>query len=233
MNMLDRLHMIHRFWRYRLRTEPESIRFVLRQNLTDTTVLDIGANKGIYSYWLSKQVGPAGRVIAFEPQPELGGFLADVKDTFRLDNVTIVNKGVSDHSGETLLFRSSPGSPRASMTGEASDPTAITVPVVSLDDYFKDQDVASLSFIKADVEEHELNVFKGAEKLLREQHPTLLFECHHDTATRGELFSYLTNLDYGGFFMVKDREIPVAEFDRYPYRNPGEHHRNYIFRFIP
>ncbi len=193
--------------------------------------LDIGANRGIYSYWLSKQVGPEGRVIAFEPQPELGGFLADVKEEFHLNNLTIVNKGVSDHTGTIDLYRSSPGSPRASMVIETPNTNTISVPIVSLDDYFSDRDASRLSFIKADVEEHELNVFKGAERLPRRQHPTLLFECHHDTATKGELFDFLTQLGYVGFFMVKDREFPVSEFDQHPYRNAGEHHRNYMFGF--
>ena len=33
------------------------------------TVLDIGANLGYYSLMMSRLVGPAGSVVAFEPQP--------------------------------------------------------------------------------------------------------------------------------------------------------------------
>ena len=75
MTLLDRIHCWHRFWRYRLVTERESVQFLLRQNLTKTTAIDIGANKGAYTYWLSKAVGNNGQVISLEPQPELAPFL--------------------------------------------------------------------------------------------------------------------------------------------------------------
>ena len=37
-------------------------------HLKGATVLDIGANKGIYCFWMMRAVGPSGNVIAFEPQ---------------------------------------------------------------------------------------------------------------------------------------------------------------------
>lgn len=65
-----KLHMLHRCWRYRLRTEKESIRYILSINkkIQSITAIDIGANRGIYSYWLSKQVSKGGQIIAFEPR---------------------------------------------------------------------------------------------------------------------------------------------------------------------
>ena len=34
------------------------------------TVLDVGANIGIYTEFLAKLVGPSGRVVAFEPEQQ-------------------------------------------------------------------------------------------------------------------------------------------------------------------
>ena len=82
MNILEKAHVIHRSWRYRLRHEKDSIKYVLGLNLDGAIALDIGANKGIYTYWLSKKVGKDGKVIAFEPQPELGEYLNDLKKSF-------------------------------------------------------------------------------------------------------------------------------------------------------
>ena len=71
MRLFDRLHFLHRAWRYRLRAERDELAFVLSRDLRGATVLDIGANRGIYSYWMHRVVGATGQVIAFEPQPEL------------------------------------------------------------------------------------------------------------------------------------------------------------------
>ena len=72
--------------------------------------MDIGANRGIYTYWMSKKVGDRGRVISFEPQPELGDFLQDLKKSFKLNNVEIQNKGLSDEEGKFDIFRGFVGS---------------------------------------------------------------------------------------------------------------------------
>jgi len=74
--------MFLRVWRYRLRTEKDDIRFLLNKDLKGDTVIDIGANKGIYSYWMSKKVGEEGKVVAFEPQPKLMDHLTQLKADF-------------------------------------------------------------------------------------------------------------------------------------------------------
>lgn len=59
--------------------------------------------------------------------------------------------------------------------------------------------------------------------------PTLLFECHHEEAKKGEIFSFLAELGYTGFFMINGKKIHYKKFDQYPYRLPTDNHRNYIF----
>ena len=56
------------------------------------TVIDIGANKGVFSIYMSRAAGPDGMLIAFEAQPELGDHLRAVKQAFGLDNMTLVNQ---------------------------------------------------------------------------------------------------------------------------------------------
>lgn len=235
MNILEKAQSFFRFWRYRRRSESESIKFLLDQDLAGTTLLDIGANKGIYTYWMSKKAGPEGRVISFEPQPELGVFLKDLRDSFNLRNVTIENKGLSDQAGEFEMIRSVAGSGGARLLEEGDNFSGRTnlhkvkVEIATLDDYFKDKQNIKLSFIKCDVENHELHVFKGGEKTLRKHMPTILFECHHEDAIKGEAFSFLTGLGYKGCFITGNKKIDYKEFDQYPYRKPTDNHRNYIF----
>ena len=227
--------MLHRFWRYRLRTEKESVKYLLSLPLQGTTLLDIGANKGIYTYWMSKKAGSGGRVISFEPQPELGGFLNDVKASFGLDNVQIENVGLSDQAGTFSLIRGSAGSGGAMLESENKDLIhqipglhKVEVELRTLDEYFEGNDPKELSFIKIDVEGHEMSVFRGAVNTLKKHKPTILFECHHEAAKKGESFALLSELGYRGFFIHQNRQIDVREWDQYPY-DRSDNHRNYIF----
>jgi FkbM family methyltransferase len=235
MNIIDKAHMLHRFWRYRLRTERESVEFLLDQNLKGKTVIDIGANKGIYTYWMSKKAGEKGKVISFEPQPELEAFLNDVKESFNLTNVSVVNKGLSDTAGKFKMYRKNVGAGGAKFAqqgeviSESEGLREVEVSVTTLDNYLKDKNINNISFIKCDVEGHELSVFKGGEKTLRASMPTLLFECLHKEAVKGELFSFLNDLGYKGFFIQNNKKIDYRDFKDYPYRKPTTEHRNYVF----
>jgi FkbM family methyltransferase len=235
MHIYERIHMLHRVWRYRLREEKESIHYMLKQNLKGKTVLDIGANRGIYTYWMAKAVGSKGKVISFEPQPELGDFLNDMINSFRFHNVDIVNKGLSEKKGKTLMVRSKVGSGGAHFSAEEEDLSAYTdqnrfsVEVTTLDNYYTDNSIPPLAFVKCDVENHELQVFKGGKQTLSKYKPDLLFECHHHEAASGTIFNYLKNLGYNGFFIYKGKQVSVDDFAAYPYKRATNTHRNYIF----
>jgi FkbM family methyltransferase len=235
--------MRYRCWRYRFKSEVPSISFVRGAALHGRTVLDIGANRGIYSIYLSRAAGPAGRVIAFEPQPELKGHLEDVRASFGLRNLTIENLGLSSSKGELVMRRPSAGAGAASMH---IDPAAgweeFKVPVQKLDDYAARHSLGPVHLIKCDVESHELEVFRGAEQLLRRDRPALIFECNHEIAARGEMFGYLRELGYDGhFFYVSPEDhrsllhknrgfyVNAARFAEYPCTRKGLDARNYLF----
>jgi len=238
-----RLHMVHRCWRYRFKSEVDSIRYVLHGAFSGTTMLDIGANHGIYSIYMSRAAGADGSLIAFEAQPELGDHLQDVRESFGLDNMTIVNKGLSSEAGMLQMSRSKIGSGAASFHADERDGwEKIDIPVIRLDDYVQEHGTENVSFVKCDVEGHELEVFRGGERLLSRDHPAILFECHQGEAEKGELFEYLADLGYDGYFYYVDprdhrsllhkgrgKYVPYTEFADYDYARPGVFHRNYYF----
>ncbi|MGY8769847.1 MAG: FkbM family methyltransferase [Pirellulales bacterium] len=231
MKIIDKLHMTLRFWRYRLRTESESIQFLLEQKIKNSVAINVGANQGIYTYWLSKQVGPSGKVISFEPQPEMISGLEDLKKTFGLANATIVNKALSSKKDSVTLYRDCIGSGGATLYAPSTEKLSVPVDLIMLDDYLAENPIhpLKLSFIKADVEGHELDVFKGSRETILEHKPILLFECHEQDAAEGSLFNYLYELGYHGFFFNGTQMVNAAQFDSYPYRKPNDRHRNYIF----
>jgi FkbM family methyltransferase len=243
LSLYDKLHTMHRCWRLRFKSEVPSIRYVREAPLAGTTVLDIGANKGVFSIYLSRAAGPDGRLLAFEAQPELGPHLESVKQSFGLDNMTLVNQGLSSHNGVLTMRRPAAGSGMASFHKEAGDDLQeIDIPVIRLDDYIAEHDIDAVSFIKCDVEGHELDVFRGGEALLRRDLPTLLFECHDAEADEGSLFGFLADIGYTGFFFHvtradhkslfhkgRGRFVPANERAAFEHVHPDLHHRNYLF----
>jgi FkbM family methyltransferase len=247
LSFAETLHMRHRFWRCRFKSEAPSIRFILESDFAGGTLLDVGANKGVFSYYMSHAAGAAGTVHAFEAQPELGPHLEAVKETFGLDNLRIVNEGLSSSPGTMTMRRDTAGSGTASFDhGRADDLEEIEIPVTTLDAYLDEIGRPPVRFIKCDVEGHELEVFRGAEQTLRRNGPQLLFESHHSEAEDGRLFDFLTALGYDGVFFHVDpadhrsllhrtrgRYVHFSEFGRLPYARPGVRHRNYLFACAP
>ena len=244
MSIIETIRMILRCWRYRFKSEVPSIKFVRNLDFSNTTMIDIGANKGIYSIYMSRAAGENGSVIAFEPQPELGEHLESLKKTFTLDNLEIVNQGLSSISGAMTLHRDKVGSGSASVEcNKKSYKTneSLKIPVTTLDKFFTTRQ-RKISFIKCDVEGHEFEVFKGGEGLLRQHMPILLFESHHSELTDGLFFSFLEGLGYKGYFFYvsqknhaslfkkgKGEFVCSSQFPEYPYCRPSIQHRNYFF----
>lgn len=199
-----------RAWRARFRDQSAELAAIRRNLGPDDVACDIGANKGSYLYWMSRW---AGRVVAFEPQPGLADYLSDACRQLRMTNVTVERSGVSDVSGSRDLYVPSENSPEASLIQHA-DAGAIPISVVALDDYFGPQERVAL--LKIDVEGGELDVLKGAERILRQHHPVLLLECEQRHLTHGtvaDCLNYLTDLGYQGSFLDRGRSVPVARFE--------------------
>lgn len=177
---------------------------------------DIGANKGGFIYWMSWWVGD-GRVVAFEPQPELARELKDICGVIGLANVTVEAKAVHIQSGQQELHVPVGHQPGASLVVkefETDEIVKLAVPVVALDDYFGDDDRVTL--LKIDVEGAELGVLQGAERILRRHGPLLAVECenrHLPSGSVEDVFSYLAGLGYEGSFVCRRRLLPISQFD--------------------
>jgi FkbM family methyltransferase len=68
-------------------------------------VVDVGANIGAFSVVAARQVGASGRVIAYEPDPDICRRLRDNIELNGLTNVTVHNRAVGGKSGTATFFR--------------------------------------------------------------------------------------------------------------------------------
>jgi FkbM family methyltransferase len=235
--------MRHRRWRYSRKAEKPSIALLQSLPLNGKTLIDAGANWGVYSWIMSEAAGPGGAVHAFEPQPELCDHLNDLKASFRLSNLTINRQGLSSAPATLELQRPKVGSGEAGVNLPAGTfENSIEVPVTTLDLYLGEQREKPVAFIKADVQGHEYDVFKGAAGVLAEDKPILLFELFDYEAEKAEISGLLAELGYVGWFYHVSREDHASlrtngrgmfvEFEKYQdYEHPREglDFRNYFF----
>jgi FkbM family methyltransferase len=158
---------------YLLRHGPEAVepgvRNVLQHRLKPgATVVDAGANIGIHSVAMALAVGPQGRVLCFEPLPHLA---KAVGRTLRLnglgDRTHVQQMALADKSGEATFYRAAHG-PMSSLyslpDGLSAD--AVSVRTTTLDECFAPGE--RVDFVKMDVEGAEPLVWRGMQRVLRE-----------------------------------------------------------------
>jgi len=232
-----RLDLRLRALRYRLRLNPAEIAALAGALGPGDAALDIGAHKGGYLYWLQARVGPTGRVIAFEPQPDLSDYLGRAMAALGARHVTVEALALSDRSGPALL-RKRRARTSCGATLEARDPeedwVASPVRAIPLDEYLSGRDLP-VRAIKCDVEGHELAVLRGAVQTLRAHRPVLLLECEarlRGAASVGDVVAFLADVGYDGWFFRGRQARPVREFEPGFQRTPREpgYVSNFLFR---
>jgi len=126
--------------------------------------LDIGANAGAYSFWAARWVGEAGRVIAFEPDPEMRRRLAFNRGTNGVENLRVEPIALSDQVGRASLaaHAGNHGQSRLVETAPPEAPQADTldVPTQTLAGYCAANGVERIDALKIDIEGHEHRVMK-------------------------------------------------------------------------
>src|SRR5579872_6253796 len=130
-------------------------------------VLDIGGNKGDWTrHALARWGNRVSKVFIFEPSKHHVESIASIADP----RVTFVRAAVGARAGEAVLYSDRAGSGMASLTKRRLDHFSIamdqteTVKVTTLDEFILQNEIASVGFAKFDVEGHELNAMRGAEK---------------------------------------------------------------------
>lgn len=209
---------LYRAWKARLRDQQLEINAAQSFIRPGDLVIDAGANKGAYLYWLRRFAGPTGAVLAYEPQPSLARYLEQACFRFAWQNVQVQPIALSDHAGKSMLHIPGSGvSPGASLESSALDEmdgSRIECLIDTLDHQLRGR--GPLRFLKVDVEGHELALFQGALETLEAHHPTLLFECEQRHLTRHrmeDVFAFLRGLGYGGFLLQRKSLLPIEQFD--------------------
>ena len=151
--------------------EADKQKLMTELSLEGTTVLDIGANVGFFSIFLSRLVGATGNVISFEPLPRNIEFIYQHIQLNKIDNIEIISAAVSDKIGK-MKFANSP----LYAQGYLTDKGNVEVNVITLDSLHNF--INPVSLVKIDVEGAEIDVLRGGEKFFLENRPIILLATH-------------------------------------------------------
>jgi FkbM family methyltransferase len=196
--------------------ETSELRFVESYLQPGMTVLDIGAHHGLYSLLAAQRVGKNGRVRSFEPSPRECKFFRQNLRINRCRNVQIENFALGSGPGRAELFLVEGAEDVCnSLRPPAAEvkTTKVSVEVRPLDEYLEERKIEKVDFIKLDVEGAELEVLRGAKRLLSSaSRPVILAEVQDiRTASWGyraaEIIRYLEEFGFCWYSLSESGDL--------------------------
>lgn len=185
-------------------------------------IIDIGANYGPYSFFLSK-LYPQSKIFAFEPVTSSYNILNRIIRKFNLKNVISIKKGlgVKEETKEivmplqyTILAYVSD----KDMSRKKEDQTE-EIEITTLDNFVRRNKIKTIDFIKCDVEGFELNVFKGSKNTLKKQKPIVLVEIEERHTKKygikpNEIIDFFRKLRYNCYGLRNNKLFKINEVNK-------------------
>lgn len=159
--------------------EPVCTRVYLQHLQRGDHVLDVGSNLGYYLLLAARAVGPAGRVLGFEPAPDVFTILERNVARSGLTNIRVFPWAISNQSKAVEFFGSEIPSWGSLIREEnllQARPT--TVPAKRLDDLLDEFPEFHPTVLRMDVEGGEMMALEGAQHLLQKYKPRIFVEIH-------------------------------------------------------
>jgi len=241
MKLIEGIKLKLRANKYKNRDDIGGIAYINSAIKKGQTVLDIGAHKAGYLYFMLKHVGDNGKVFAFEPQSNLYQYIKKIKGLFKWDNVTIEHLALSDTTGMVTLYiptnkvskGSSPGATIVEHKGHSNYSVTENVSTETLDSYCNRHNIKP-DFLKIDVEGNELRIFQGGIETLRKWKPKIIVEIearHVGQEKVLETFKFMESLGYNGHVVHGLDLIPLTNFNFEKYQNTNDM-KNYCNNFV-
>ncbi len=180
------------------------------------TVVDVGANLGLYSLLLSGLVGPGGRVIAFEPDPDLFSLLRAncERNGAKVEARQVALGAAADRMILQRLTLNS-GDNHLGATSRTAFRRPLEVEVATLDALMPG---LRPDFVKVDVQGWELKVLRGMEATLRASENAQVYLEFWPAGLRragdspAELFAFVRGLGFRFYSCSDGRELDEEAF---------------------
>lgn len=161
-------------------------------------VFDVGAHCGFSTYYFSQMVGPAGKVVCFEPDPINYELLLRNIELHHLENVAPVQMAVAgSHGIAQFQSEANIGSALARCSSRGSLGNIVDVQTLTLTEAFDRWGVPRLC--KMDIEGAEIEVLKAAAHTLRNLQVHFVLDTQHlvdGRLTRSAVEAIFTSIGY-------------------------------------
>lgn len=197
----------------------------------DITV-DIGANIGMFSVYLSLVVGDRGQVYAFEPVRDTYHRMLENLAINRCENVLPYRQAVSNKVGKSTMniFPEGYGAWNTfgrPNFGEIKPVGKENVPTTTVEHFCRQNKISNIDFLKIDVEGYEKDVLEGAKRMLASNKIKYLSFEISEIPLKGagrkgrDVFDFLKSFGYSAYeFNPETNKFtgPVLDSDAY-YQN--------------
>ena len=217
------------FWKGVNGWEPTTIRTFLGLVAPGATVVDVGANSGLFSL-LAARRDPTVRVHAVEPVARVFSVLEANVLLNALDNVTCHRLACSDRSGPSTLHVpvGEPVPVMASLLSGWAETAAHGEPVerTTIDELVTTERMDSVDVVKIDAEGSEDAVLRGGHATLVAHRPFVLAEVLGRSGLGASVTAALAEHDYRFFRLGPGGLRPCAEISG---GSDDDENHNYLF----
>lgn len=189
------------------------------------TVIDVGANVGVYTFSAALKVGNTGQVFAVEP---FSGCVRCLQETCKINNLSWVKvcaSAASDKNSTIKLLLHVANELNEVITDDTRELSAGSfeeVPCFTLDSLMEQENMQQVDFLKMDAEGHEMAVLGGGKNLINQFKPVILYE--NIAGSKGSnigVAQYLESIGYELFYYQPfvQKLIPVNSPENYEQLN--------------
>jgi FkbM family methyltransferase len=141
------------------------------------TVIDVGANVGVYTFSAANRVGENGKIIAVEPFSKCVECLEETRKINNLQWVEVC-AGAAGESNKTVKLSLHQASELNEIIKDSSDITGNyeEVECFTLDSLVEKYQLSIVHWLKLDAEGNEIEVLQGSSRILSEFKPCILYE---------------------------------------------------------
>jgi FkbM family methyltransferase len=215
--------------------EKGEIAFVRKTLKPGMTLLDIGANVGLYSAIGSHAVGREGRVIAFEPDPDTFRYLEATVQANGNGNVQMFPYAATDQEGVARLYTSSTNRGDNRLYDNELRDGSIEVRTVRLDEFLPTVNAHRLDFVKIDVQGYEGHALGGLGETIKRSPAIVLmseFWPHGLTHAGTHPLRFLEMLESFGLTLHElnpaGETVPLADKRELIHRFQGRRYTNVV-----
>ncbi len=157
-----------------------------QSDISNWTVIDCGANIGLFSLFLGK----AKKIIAVEPNTDC---CLRLSHNFKVNQIngSIINCAVTSQEGEIKMSIG-----KSSVLAQIEETGNITVKATTIDRIISDNSLLSVDLLKLDLEGHEIEALLGAKTALSHRIIKRIYAEFNSQQALDKLDDYLQSLNY-------------------------------------